>query len=107
MIGKISFSPNDKSLKQNGTYISANPRMSQMIRGLWTSMRSNKKVVFETASGTIEDLIFLRELVEAGKLKTVIDRRYPLEKIVEAHRYVDTGHKKGNVVITVAHSDKT
>jgi NADPH:quinone reductase-like Zn-dependent oxidoreductase len=104
VVGVISFSRSDKALKQNGTYLLANPA-SQMVRGLWTRMTSSKKVIMETASGTIEDLIFLRELIEAGKIKSVIDRRYPLEQIAEAHRYVETGVKKGNIVITVEHNN--
>ena len=102
VVGKISLSRTERSIKQDGTYLLANPA-SQMVQGLWTRLTSNRKVIMETSSGTIEDLIFLRKLVEAGKLKTVIDRTYPLEQIVEAHRYVETGQKKGNVVITVGH----
>jgi len=105
VVGKISFSRSNKVLKQNGTYLLANPG-SQMVRTLWTRMTSNKKVITQTSNGTIEDLIFLRELIEAGKIKSVIDRCYPLEQIAEAHRYVETGHKKGNVLIAVEHNGK-
>jgi len=104
VVGKISFSRSDKVLKQNGTYLLANP-VSQIVQGLWTRMTSSKKVIMEAASGTIADLNFLRELIEAGKIRTVIDRRYPLEQTAEAHRYVETGQKKGNVVITVVHNN--
>jgi NADPH:quinone reductase-like Zn-dependent oxidoreductase len=91
-------------LKENGVYLIANPQFSKMVRGKWTSSFSSKKVVLETTVQKTEDLIFLRELIEAGKIKTVIDRHYPLEQTAEAHRYVETGQKKGNVIITIAHS---
>ena len=107
VVGKSTYSRSVKSLKKNGRYLLANPGLSHMVRGKWTSMRSSKKVIFGAAGQKREDLIFLKELIEAGKIKSVIDRRYPLEQTAEAHRYVETGHKKGNVVITVEHSNKT
>jgi len=99
VVGKSSFSGSIRSLNQNGRYLIANPELAQMVRGLWTSMISSKKVIFGASNGKTEDLIFLKELIEAGKIKSVIDRCYSLEQTAEAHRYVETGHKKGNVVI--------
>lgn len=85
-VAKLAPSIAKKSLKKKGIYLNVH-----------TSAHGGEKV---------EDLIFLKELIEAGKIKPVIDRMYPLEQIVEAHRYVDRGHKKGNVVITVEHDEK-
>ena len=103
VVGTLSLSRCARSLSSNGTYLLANPLKSQMLQGPWTRLTSRKKVVMQTANGTIADLDFLRQLIEAGTIKTVVDRTYPLEHIVEAHRYVETGRKQGNVVITVTH----
>ena len=100
---KTSFSRCKSSLTPEGTFITVDWPLLQV---LWTSLFGRRKVVIGIAQ-RIEDLVFIKELIEAGKIKSVIDRRYPLDKIVEAHRYVDKGHKKGNVVITLEHNNKT
>jgi len=102
-VSKTSFSRCKNSLKQRGVYLTVD---WPLLQALWTSTVGSKKLIFGIASRNPEDLVFLKELIEAGKLKAVIDRSYPLEQAAEAHRYVETGHKRGNVVITLEHNDK-
>jgi len=106
-VGKSSFSRCKCSLKQRGIYLTTVPTLALILQMLWTSKIGSKKTMFSAPIDRTEDLIFIKELIETGKIKSVIDRRYPLEQIVEAHRYVDKRHKRGNVVITVEHNNKT
>jgi len=101
-VGKSPFSTCIKALKERGIYLrGVHMQPSAILHGLWTSLTSSKKVIGGIAIESKENIIFLKELIEKGKYKPVIDKRFPLEQIAEAHRYVDTGHKKGNVVLTV------
>jgi NADPH:quinone reductase-like Zn-dependent oxidoreductase len=101
ILGRSSFARCKSSLKPNGRYLLASFKMKQLVQMLWTSKMNNKKVICALSSEKVEDLLFIKELVEAGKLKSIIDKRYPLHQTAEAHRYVETGNKKGNVIITV------
>lgn len=101
VVGKSPFGRSIRALKENGRYLLANPQLSHLMRGRWVSLTSSKQVITGTASYQVEDLMRLQELIEAGAIQVVIDRSYPLEQAAEAHRYVETGAKKGGVVITV------
>jgi NADPH:quinone reductase-like Zn-dependent oxidoreductase len=108
-VGKLSFKRCKGSLNRAGIYGSTDlgPYWQNPFLALWTSGIGDKKVLFPIPRYTKKDVLFLKELIEAGKYRAVIDRRYPLEDVVEANRYVETGQKTGNVVLTVSHDRTT
>jgi NADPH:quinone reductase-like Zn-dependent oxidoreductase len=106
-VGKSAYARCRGSLTQNGVYLNPVLGLSLLLQMLWTSKVGSKKAIFmatglRPASEKKKDLAFLTELVEAGKLRAIVDRRYALHQAAEAHRYVETGHKRGNIVIAVA-----
>lgn len=101
ILGRSSFSNCKNSLNENGRYLLASFKLKQLLQMLWTSKTGSKKVICALSGEKIEDLLLIKKLVEEGKIKSIIDKRFSLEQIAEAHRYIESGHKKGNVVITV------
>ena len=101
-VGKTSFSQCKRSLEMGGFYLAgATGLIKGSLQKLVTSKVGSKRVIAGIAKVKPKDLVYLRELIEAGKFRPVIDRRYPLKQVAEAHRYVENGHKKGNVVIRI------
>lgn len=102
VVGKSPYAASLASLSERGVYLLANPSLAHMLRGRLQSNAGGRTVVAGTPTERPEDLAYLAELVASGRLRPVIDRRYPLAQVPEAHRYVESGQKVGNVVIDVS-----
>jgi len=102
ILGKSSFSQCKNSLNKTGRYLLASFKLKQIVQMMWTKFFSHKKVKCALAIGKPDDLSYIKELIEEGKFKSIIDKSFPLEQAADAHRYIEEGHKKGQIVITMA-----
>lgn len=107
VVGKSLYGRSLRALRERGRYVLANPTAAAMLLSLWTNRKGAKKVMFAMAGARSSELAALKELVEAGALKAVIDQSFPMEEIVAAHRYVGSGQKRGNVILEVSNAAHT
>jgi NADPH:quinone reductase-like Zn-dependent oxidoreductase len=107
ILRKSSFARCKNSLAENGIYLLASFKTPQLWQMLTTSMKRGKKVICALSSETPADLLHIKELVEAGKIKTVVDKCFPLEQTADAHRYMESGERTGSVVIVLEHDGET
>ena len=103
VVGATTFDRCQGSLKPNGVFLQNIMELTDVVRVLWTAIGGGKKIKGGVAINNLKRMAVIAELVEAGKLRPVIDSSYPLDRIAEAFKHVEQGHKKGNVVITVTH----
>ena len=105
MVGRKSVSRRLKLLKQDGIYFLAYARILDVVLSIWTSLTSSKKLIISSSKQNKEDLNILKGLIDSGELRSIIDRSFPLDQVAEAHRFAESGLKKGNIAISIGHID--
>jgi NADPH:quinone reductase-like Zn-dependent oxidoreductase len=101
VLGRTSYFQCKKNLSPNGTYLLASFKTKQLLQMLWTKYFDDRKVICSLAPGSAKDLLQVKELIEKGKIKSIIDRKFPLDQMTEAHQYYESKQRNGSVAITI------